>query len=49
MTTDSAMCAAGDTNHDGAITIDEILGAVNAALNGCGHPTSNARARSSTT
>jgi hypothetical protein len=29
-------CAAGDTNADGRITIDEILAAVNNALNGCG-------------
>jgi hypothetical protein len=29
-------CNAGDRNHDGAITIDEILVAVDHALNGCG-------------
>ncbi|MBI3784230.1 MAG: hypothetical protein HY270_12610 [Deltaproteobacteria bacterium] len=29
-------CNAGDTNHDGEITIDEILTAVNNALTGCG-------------
>jgi hypothetical protein len=29
-------CKAGDANHDGTITIDEILTAVNNALNGCG-------------
>jgi hypothetical protein len=29
-------CVAGDPNHDGAITIDEIVRAVNNALNGCG-------------
>jgi hypothetical protein len=27
---------AGDTNHDDQITVDEILTAVNNALNGCG-------------
>ena len=27
---------AGDGNQDGAITVDEILTAVNRALNGCG-------------
>jgi hypothetical protein len=31
-----AECEAGDDNDDSQITIDEILGAVNAALNGCG-------------
>jgi hypothetical protein len=30
-----AACLAGDTNHDGQITVDEILTAVNHALNGC--------------
>jgi hypothetical protein len=30
-----AMCDAGDANHDGEITVDEILTAVNNALNGC--------------
>jgi hypothetical protein len=29
-------CAAGDANHDGQITVDEIVRAVSAALNGCG-------------
>jgi hypothetical protein len=28
-------CTAGDANGDGTITIDEIIGAVNAALSGC--------------
>jgi hypothetical protein len=28
-------CEAGDANHDGRITVDEILTAVNDALNGC--------------
>jgi len=28
-------CEAGDSNHDTHITIDEILAAVNNALNGC--------------
>lgn len=28
-------CAAGNSNSDGAITVDEILAAVNHALNGC--------------
>ena len=28
-------CVAGDANHDGEITVDEILTAVNNALNGC--------------
>jgi len=28
-------CDAGDANQDGQITIDEILTAVNNALNGC--------------
>ncbi|HEX7408844.1 MAG TPA: hypothetical protein VF515_14510 [Candidatus Binatia bacterium] len=28
-------CEAGDANHDGQITVDEILTAVNNALNGC--------------
>jgi hypothetical protein len=32
-----ASCSAGDVNHDGTITVDEILAAVNAALKGC-HP-----------
>ena len=30
-----AMNTAGDANHDGQITVDEILTAVNNALNGC--------------
>ena len=29
-------CMAGDANHDGQITIDEILTAVSNALIGCG-------------
>jgi hypothetical protein len=29
-------CQAGDANHDGHITVDEILTAVNNDLNGCG-------------
>ena len=28
-------CEAADANHDGHVTIDEILTAVNNALNGC--------------
>jgi hypothetical protein len=28
-------CAAGNSNSDGAITVDEILAAVSHALNGC--------------
>jgi hypothetical protein len=28
-------CEAGDTNHDGMLTIDEILTAVVKALSGC--------------
>jgi hypothetical protein len=28
-------CEAADANHDGQVTIDEILTAVNNALNGC--------------
>jgi hypothetical protein len=28
-------CLAGDVNGDGMITVDEILTAVNNALNGC--------------
>jgi hypothetical protein len=28
-------CLAADANHDGNITIDEILTAINNALNGC--------------
>jgi hypothetical protein len=28
-------CEAGDSNHDMHITVDEILTAVNNALNGC--------------
>ena len=30
-----SLCTAGDRNSDGAITVDEILAAVNNALNGC--------------
>jgi hypothetical protein len=33
---DVTTCRAGDINRDGQITIDEILAAVDAALNGCG-------------
>jgi hypothetical protein len=29
-------CYAGDANGDGQVTVDEILSAVNNALNGCG-------------
>jgi hypothetical protein len=29
-------CEPGDANHDGRVTVDEILTAVNNALNGCG-------------
>ena len=29
-------CEPGDANHDGHVTVDEILTAVNNALNGCG-------------
>jgi hypothetical protein len=29
------MCDAGDANHDGHITVDEIITAVNSALTGC--------------
>jgi hypothetical protein len=29
-------CFAGDANHDGQITVDEIHTAVNHALEGCG-------------
>jgi hypothetical protein len=28
-------CGAADANHDGQVTVDEILTAVNNALNGC--------------
>jgi hypothetical protein len=28
-------CEAADANHDGEVSIDEILTAVNNALNGC--------------
>jgi hypothetical protein len=31
-----ANCGAGDNNGDGAISIDEILTAVNKTLGGCG-------------
>jgi len=30
-----AVCPAGDANQDGEITINDILAAVNNALNGC--------------
>jgi len=29
------LCPVGDANHDGQITVDEILIAVNHALDGC--------------
>jgi hypothetical protein len=32
---DVSTCAAGDANADGQITVDEILTAVNNALQGC--------------
>ena len=32
---DVSHCQAGDANGDGQITVDEILTAVNNALNGC--------------
>ncbi len=32
---DVALCSAGDANHDQQVTVDEILTAVNNALNGC--------------
>jgi hypothetical protein len=28
-------CMAADANHDGAVTVDEILTAINKSLNGC--------------
>lgn len=31
-----SVCFAGDASDDGQITVDEILTAVNNALNGCG-------------
>ena len=31
----ASTCEAGDANHDGEITVDEILTAVSNALNGC--------------
>jgi len=34
-TADIASCAAGDAIHDNQITIDEIVAAVQHALNGC--------------
>ena len=30
-----SQCKEGDGNHDGSITVDEILTAVNNALKGC--------------
>jgi hypothetical protein len=33
--TDVGVCSVGDANHDGQISVDEILTAVNNALNGC--------------
>jgi hypothetical protein len=38
-------CAAGDANGDGQITVDEILAAVNNALNGCSSVTGQVVAR----
>jgi hypothetical protein len=35
-TTSVAQCSSGDADHDNTITIDEIVTAVNAALDGCG-------------
>jgi hypothetical protein len=32
---DISTCRVGDANKDGQITVDEILTAVNNALNGC--------------
>jgi hypothetical protein len=32
---DVSACRAGDASQDGQITVDEILTAVNNALNGC--------------
>ncbi len=34
-TVPASECLAGDSNHDGAITIDEVLKAVNNALSAC--------------
>jgi hypothetical protein len=34
-TVDVSQCDAGDLNHDGVISVDEILTAVNVALQGC--------------
>jgi hypothetical protein len=34
--TSVAACRPGDANADGKITVDEILAAVDNALNGCG-------------
>jgi len=31
----TSICAAGDANLDGVITVDEIIRAVNNALTGC--------------
>jgi hypothetical protein len=33
--TAASPCSAGDANHDGEITIDEILRAINVALSSC--------------
>ena len=30
-----ASCDSGDGNHDGQITVDELLAAINNALHGC--------------
>lgn len=32
---EAGSCTLGDANHDNKITVDEILTAVNNALNGC--------------
>ena len=37
-------CAAGDADHDGRITVDEILTAVYNALHGCAAPQRGASA-----
>ena len=35
-TTPISACEAGNWNHDGQVTVDEIVRAANAALSGCG-------------
>jgi hypothetical protein len=42
---DVSACRAGDASHDGQIIVDEILTAVNNALNGCGGLTCGLRPR----